>query len=59
MVSACISIRATFFQADNCQKIGLLNMLPEDIENMSQYRQSIGHIKVLNTAKTIVAPAKR
>ena len=38
MVSAaCISIRATFFQADNCQKIGLLNMLPEDIENVSKY----------------------
>ena len=47
MVSACISIRATFFQADNCQKIGLLNMLPDDIENMSKYRshQSIEHGK--------------
>ena len=55
----CISIRATFFQADNCQKIGLLDMLPEDIENTSKYRQSIGHIKVLSTAKTTVTPAKR
>ena len=47
MVSACISIRATFFQADNCQKIGLLNMLPDCIENMSKYRshQSIEHGK--------------
>ena len=47
MVSACISIRATFFQADNCQKIGLLNMLPDDIDKC----QSIDHIKVLSTAK--------